>query len=118
MSGEATPVAKVLVKRFNPATGEAGYQSYEVPYDPLKNVIEVLQEIYEEQDGSLAYRCSCGIGLCSACLIKMNGKMVCACKERMLPEMVLEPVDKYEVIRDLVTEFPDLVSGPLEGVSG
>ncbi|MRJ01920.1 MAG: succinate dehydrogenase/fumarate reductase iron-sulfur subunit [Epsilonproteobacteria bacterium] len=109
---------KVTLKvfRFN---GERDYlphyDTIEMEIDEKKDVVlDVLNRIKWEHDGSFTYRRSCRHGICGSCAIKVNGRSTLACKERMEDmvalfgtELVLEPVSKKRAIKDMVVDKSD-----------
>ena len=103
---EKEDIAKVTVYRFDPDKDtEPRYDVFEnVPYTAMR-VSDVLNYIYQNIDSSLTFRYSCRMGLCDACLMKVNGKVEVACKTPAEKEMLIEPVDKFVVLKDLVVDF-------------
>lgn len=78
--------------------------SYQVP-DKAWTIMDVLEYITLNIDPTLAYynHSTCRQGICARCLVKANGKVVLACTERAVGEiLVLEPANE-RVVRDLVT---------------
>ncbi len=53
--------------------------TYEVPVEEGESVLGVLQYIYENLDPGLTFYSSCRIGLCTGCLVRVNGKACFAC---------------------------------------
>jgi len=82
--------------------------AYEVPVEPGQSVLGVLQYICDYLDSTLAFSCSCRIGLCSACLVRVNGKMVRACTTLAEGDMLIEPYRDDARIKDLVVQLPPL----------
>ncbi len=98
-----TQMAWVKVVRNNIDTGEKEFEEYKVPYDENKNVLQVLLDIFEGMDRSLAVRrYRCNRGMCGSCTMIINGKVKRACITKMTKDIVIEPIDKYGVIRDVV----------------
>ena len=64
----------------------------------------MLQYINENLDGGLAFYTSCQRGLCRGCLVRVNNRPVFACTHLVSGDIVVEPLDKNKVIRDLVVE--------------
>jgi succinate dehydrogenase/fumarate reductase-like Fe-S protein len=97
-------VGMVKIYRYNPAVDEAPrFDVFEdVPYMG-RTVMDVLRDLYETRDRSLAFRCSCRAGLCTACRMRVNGKSVMACMRMAEKEMVIEPPGSGDVIKDLMT---------------
>ena len=94
----------VKIYRFNPAVdSEPRYDVFEgIPYVG-RTVMDVIRTIFEEKDSSLAYRCSCRSGLCTACRMRVNGKPVMACMRLAEKDMVIEPPGSGNIIKDLMT---------------
>ncbi|MBU6997605.1 MAG: 2Fe-2S iron-sulfur cluster binding domain-containing protein [Theionarchaea archaeon] len=101
-----TESALVSIFRFNPEEDDCPrMEEFEIPFDPQKTVLEALQYIYEERDGSLAFRESCKSGFCGTCGMIVNGHPCLACTTYMKKEMTIEPLARHRVIRDLVVEL-------------
>ena len=95
--------ATVKVYRYDPSTKkEPYYDTYEVPFDEQNSVLQVLTDIREQQDPTLAVRESCWVGCCLICTFRVNGKSKVTCRTRMEKEMVIEPLKKERVVRDLI----------------
>lgn len=97
--------------RYNPATDKAGkLVEYTVRQVPGMSVLELLHQIHDEQDGSLAYRYSCRGAICGTCAVTINGKARLACKTQvseLLGEgetITIEPLSHLGVIKDLVVD--------------
>ena len=94
----------VKIYRYNPAVdSEPHYDVFEGVAYQGRTVMDVIRTIFEERDGSIAYRCSCRAGLCTACRMRVNGKSVMACMRLAEKDMVIEPPGTGEVIKDLMT---------------
>ena len=77
-------------------------------------VLDILNKIKWEHDGSFSYRRSCRHGICGACAIKVNGRSTLACKERMFDmielfghEITLEPLSIKRAIKDMIVDKSD-----------
>lgn len=95
----------VRVERFDTAHG-AYQQGYTVPVreDEIVSVMNLLEYIYENLDGTLAFfsHAACKQAACGKCLVKKDGKTVLACKAAVeTDEVSLAPHGK-NVVRDLV----------------
>ena len=87
--------ATVKVYRYDPSTQkEPYYDTYEVPFDEQNSVLQVLTDIREQQDPTLAVRESCWVGCCLICTFRVNGRSKVTCRTRMEKEMVIEPLKK------------------------
>ena len=62
------------VQRFHPESDtEPSYQSFEVPLRDDWMVLDALNHIKDQLDGSLAFRWSCRMGICGSCGMMING---------------------------------------------
>jgi len=82
-----------------------GFHSYEIPYESGKTVLDALEYIYAELDGSLGFRYHCRAGYCVGCGVEVNGKKTLACTTYMARDMTINPLGKRQVVRDLITEL-------------
>lgn len=95
----------ITVQRQTGSDGPAERVTYEVPYEEGMTVLMALEHLYQDQ--AVAYRHSCDIGLCTLCMMRINGKPKMACKEILnAPEdLVVEPSSAHPVLRDLVCDM-------------
>ena len=105
---------KLQVQRYRPEDEEEpSWESYEVPFHRNWMVLDALNYIKDELDGSLSYRWACRMGICGSCGMMINGKPVLTCAtylESALPGPVrVEPLRGFPVIRDLVGDMTDFV---------
>ena len=84
---------------------QKGFQSYQIPYESGKTVLDALEYIYTHLDGSLGFRYHCRAGYCVGCGVEVNGQSVLACTTYMTEHMTVKPLPKREVVRDLITEL-------------
>lgn len=97
---------QVKVYRYDPGKDPSPrYETYEVPVSTGMSIFNVLQYINENYDGGLAHYCSCRLGVCKGCMVRVNGKPLLACAELAETDMTLEPVNEKKVIKDLVVDF-------------
>lgn len=100
---EETIVLKIY--RSDPARGhEGGYQEFKIAAGEGRTVLALLQDIYHHQDATLAFRNHhCHLGICQACLVKVNGLKVRACVKTLYPgnTAVVEPARAGNILRDL-----------------
>ena len=96
------------IHRYNPETDKKPYmQEVELEIDPSKMVRDALLRIKAE-DESLAFRHSCGEGVCGSDSININGKNALGCLTRLssLKEPIeIRPVPGMPIIRDLVVDM-------------
>ena len=88
-------VIKAKIFRFDPDKDKEPYfQNYEIPIERQVTVHEFLNIIHRDYDGTLAFRTfKCYKGMCSTCILKLNGKSVrsCATPLEMNSEITIEP---------------------------
>ena len=100
------------VFRFNSETDYLPhYDKFEIEVKPGEVVLDILNRIKWEHDGSFSYRRSCRHGICGSCAVKVNGKATLACKDRVSDlvelfgeDLVIEPQDKSRAIKDMVID--------------
>ena len=103
---------QVSLYRYNPETDDAPFMqdfSVETGGKDLM-VLDVLELIKAEHDGSVTYRRSCREGVCGSDGLNMNGKNGLACitplSETVKGEkLVIRPLPGLPVIRDLVVDM-------------
>jgi succinate dehydrogenase / fumarate reductase iron-sulfur subunit len=97
--------------RFDPESGERALKEYEVDAPEWACLLDVLDLIKDQVDGTLAYRKSCRMMICGSCGMRMDGAAVLACKERMKPIVdrghvpVISPMGNLPVVKDLVVDM-------------
>ncbi len=102
------------IKRQADARSQPFWEEFEVQGRPGLNVIIALQDIQKRpvtKEGKrtvpVAWECSCLEEVCGACAMVINGRPRQACsalvKDLVLP-VRLEPLTKFQVIRDLVVD--------------
>ncbi|MCF6173915.1 MAG: succinate dehydrogenase iron-sulfur subunit [Campylobacteraceae bacterium] len=112
MKNYDTKKVNFKVFRFNKEIDKFPYYekfSFDVAQDEV--VLDILNKIKWERDGSFSYRRSCRHGICGSCAIKVNNKPVLSCKERVFDlidifgyELVFEPQDIKHAIKDMVVD--------------
>ena len=95
---------KVNILRQDLENGEEPHlESYNVPEMDKMKILDALNYINKEYNANIAYRCSCRAGQCGSCALKMNGRVVLACKAEIEENAIIEPLD-FEIIKDLVVD--------------
>jgi succinate dehydrogenase / fumarate reductase iron-sulfur subunit len=104
--------------------GTVAFQAYELETEPSATILDCLNRIKWEQDGTLAFRKNCRNTICGSCAIRIDGRSALACKENVgselgrrsqfstyetdsheIPEITLAPLGNMPVIRDLVVDM-------------
>jgi fumarate reductase (CoM/CoB) subunit B len=96
------------VFRYNPDKDDEPYfQEFDVDYEPGMTVLDALLFIQDKYDSSLAFRWECRGGQCGSCAVRVNKTARIACRTKVEPDakLVLEPLEKMPVIKDLVTDI-------------
>ncbi|MGQ4910912.1 MAG: fumarate reductase (CoM/CoB) subunit TfrB [Candidatus Thorarchaeota archaeon] len=99
---------KTSVQRYNPDTDDAPYfQDFDVEYEPGMTVLDALLYIQDKYDSSLAFRWECRGGQCGSCAVRVNATARIACRTKVEPDedLVLQPLEKLPIIKDLVTDM-------------
>jgi len=97
--------------RFDSKTGDRALKEYEVDAPEWACLLDVLDIIKDQVDGTLAYRKSCRMMICGSCGMRMDGRAVLACKERMKPIVdaghvpVISAMGNLPIVRDLVVDM-------------
>lgn len=90
------------------------YENYDMEVTSEEVVLDILNRIKWDHDGSFSYRRSCRHGICGACAIKVNGRATLACKESMNTmieyfgnELTIEPLSTKRAVKDLIIDKGD-----------
>lgn len=109
---------RVRVLRQDGPGKDSYWELFEIPYEREMNVISVLQRIAAQAknvDGKkvspVAWDCGCLEEVCGSCTMVINGRVRQSCSalvDQLLAdnpdEIVLEPMTKFPVIRDLMVD--------------
>ncbi len=111
------PTKKLVFRvfRFNAETDYLPtYINYEMEVTHEEVILDILNRIKWDIDGSLSYRRSCRHGICGICSIKVGGKAVLACKENVFQlvetfgeELLIEPLSTKRSMKDLIIDKDD-----------
>ncbi len=97
------------IQRFNPRRDERPYyREYTIEADAMERVLDALNTVKWEQDGTLTYRRSCGHGVCGSDAMRINGRNRLACKALVrdhAPRITIEPMLGFRVLKDLVVDM-------------
>ena len=102
------------VTRYRPEKeSEPTYQEYEVPCHKEWVVLDGLNYIKDQLDGTLSYRWSCRMGICGSCGMTVNGqpKLTCATflTDYAPGPIKVGPLPNFPVVRDLVVGIDDFM---------
>jgi succinate dehydrogenase / fumarate reductase iron-sulfur subunit len=97
--------------RADAETGRRELERYEVTVGEEATLLDCLDAVKDKVDGTLAYRKSCRMMICGSCGMRLDGRAVLACKERMKPYVdrghvpVVSPMGNLPIVRDLVVDM-------------
>ena len=102
------------IARYRPEQeSEATFDEYEVPCHKEWAVLDGLNYVKDQIDGTLAYRWSCRMGICGSCGMTVNGepKLTCATflNDYAPGPLRVEPLRNFPVIRDLIVDIGDFM---------
>ncbi|WP_328956499.1 succinate dehydrogenase iron-sulfur subunit [Kitasatospora purpeofusca] len=101
----------VRIRRFNPEEHpDPVWVDYQLEMDPKERVLDALNKIKWEQDGTLTYRRSCAHGICGSDAMRINGRNRLACKtliKDVNPEkpITIEAIKGLTVLKDLIVDM-------------
>ena len=97
------------IKRYDPDVDVKPYfKEYPVNLDETDRVLDGLNTIKWDQDGTLTYRRSCAHGVCGSDAVRINGRNYLACKTLMKEfgkKITIEPLIGFKVVKDLVVDM-------------
>ena len=105
----------ITVLRYRPEQDPAPFrQTFDVPFADDMSVLQGLQYIKDELDGSLAFRWSCRMAICGSCGMMIDGIPKLACKTFLRdyhPAGVsIEALAHFPIERDLVIVMDDFMA--------
>ena len=103
------------IKRYDPDIDvKPHFEEYTVDLEPTDRVLDGLNTIKWQLDGTLTYRRSCAHGVCGSDAMRINGRNFLACKTLMKEfgrKITIEPLIGFEVIKDLVVDMDQFFAG-------
>lgn len=97
------------ILRYNPEVDtKPHFESYTVTQDPTDRVLDALNAVKWQHDGTLTYRRSCAHGVCGSDAMRINGRNRLACKlliQDVGTKITIEPIIGFRVIKDLVVDM-------------
>jgi fumarate reductase iron-sulfur subunit len=105
---------RLQVARYRPEQeSEATFDEFDVPCPKDWVILDGLNHVKDQLDGTLAYRWSCRMGICGSCGMTVNGepKLTCATflHEYAPGPIRVEPLRNFPVIRDLIVDIGDFM---------
>ena len=98
------------IQRFNPEVDKKPYfKEYNLKCVETDRILDCLDRIKAEHDGTLTYRKSCSHGICGSDAVRINGKNALACQVLVQDikkcTIKIEPLLALPLIKDLVVDF-------------
>ncbi len=97
--------------RYDSSTGERALREYELDAPEEATLLDCLDLIKDQQDGTLAYRKSCRMMICGSCGMRMDGAAVLACKTPMYEIAqsgrvpTISAMGNLPIVKDLVVDM-------------
>ena len=84
------------------------YESYSLEADETDRILDLLEKVKGQQDGTLSFRRSCAHGVCGSDAMSINGRNMLACKTLVRDvgdKITVEPLLGLKVIKDLIVDM-------------
>ncbi len=101
----------VRVQRFNPDVDKKPHmQDFTVPMTPETTLLDALQYVKTELDGSVTFRKSCRHAICGSCAMYVNGSNKLICHTPLAESLdskdtvTIGPLPYLPIIKDLVVD--------------
>jgi succinate dehydrogenase / fumarate reductase iron-sulfur subunit len=102
-------LSTLRILRYDPEVDrKPHWEEYQVDVEPTDRLLDALQQVKWDQDGSLSFRRSCAHGICGSDAMTINGANHLACKVLMKElgaKVKIEPLRGFPVIKDLVVDM-------------
>jgi succinate dehydrogenase / fumarate reductase, iron-sulfur subunit len=116
------PDFTLKIRRYDPESGQAAYwQEFDVDLAEQRSVLDGILRARDDEDGSLAIRCSCQAAICGSCGVRINGESALACNTKLGDAaaraagrdgaggaggaIVVEPMGNMPVLKDLIVDM-------------
>ena len=100
---------KFVITRFDPDKDQVPKtQEYTIPVRPDWKILDALNYIKDEVDGTISHRWSCRMAVCGSCGMMVNGEPKLTCSTALSEygdEVRVAPLANFPVVRDLVVEL-------------
>jgi fumarate reductase iron-sulfur subunit len=110
-----TRTIAIEVLRYQPERKDAPFtETFTVPFTDDMSVLQALQHVKDQIDGSLTFRWSCRMAICGSCGMMIDGKPQLACRTFLrdfLPgPLRIEALAHFPIERDLVVDAEDFMT--------
>jgi succinate dehydrogenase / fumarate reductase, iron-sulfur subunit len=101
---------QLKVYRYQPEKSEKPYyETFQIKAEPTDRVLDLLEYVRGDLDGTLSYRRSCAHGVCGSDAMRINGKNALACKvlvqDLKTTDITVEPLLGFKVHKDLIVDM-------------
>jgi succinate dehydrogenase/fumarate reductase iron-sulfur protein len=83
-------------------------QAFDVPATNPVTVLDLLCDVQQRHDPTLAFRYSCRVAMCGTCAVRVDGRSTLACRAVVPPgrhAVEVAPLAGLPVVRDLVVDM-------------
>jgi succinate dehydrogenase / fumarate reductase, iron-sulfur subunit len=99
------------ILRYDPERDKRPHwDRYFVESRPMDRVLDVLERVKQETDGTLTFRRSCAHGVCGSDAMLINGRNRLACKirvDQLGRKLSVAPLPGMKVVKDLVVDMEE-----------
>lgn len=101
---------EMRVFRYNPEAGriKPSFDTYTLDAEPTDRVLDLLEDIKGNLDGTLSFRRSCAHGVCGSDAMRINGRNLLACKVLVRDvgnKITVEPLLGMRIIKDFIVDM-------------
>jgi len=109
-----TRTIEIECLRYDPQTdAKPRLETYKAPFRDDMSVLQGLQYIKDNLDGSLTFRWSCRMAICGSCGMMVNGVPRLSCQtflREIYPDKVrVAPLEHFPIVRDMVIDQNDFL---------
>ncbi len=101
---------RLKILRFQPEKDKKPrYDIFTVEAEPTDRVLDLLEYVRGDVDGTLAFRRSCAHGVCGSDAMRINGRNALACKilvrDLGTSDITVEPLLGLPILKDLIVDM-------------
>ena len=111
---ENQKIIEIEVLRYKPESDQEPHaEVYKVPFTDDMSVLQGVQYIKDNLDGSLTFRWSCRMAICGSCGMMINGKPALSCETFLrdfYPNRIrVEALSHFPIEKDLVVDLSGFI---------
>lgn len=99
----------VEIFRYDPDQDKSWFDKFVKEVDPKDRVLDLMMDIKDHDDGTIAFRKSCAHGVCGSDAMQINGINRLACQvliqDLKSKKIRIEPLKGLTIIRDLIVDM-------------